>query len=621
MTVTGYVVDCFAGGGGASLGIERAIGRPVDFAINHDREAIAMHMANHPDTKHFQNDIWKVKPRQVVGHHPVALAWFSPDCKHFSKAKGGKPVEKSVRDLAWVVIEWAREVRPAVIMLENVEEFRTWGPLGDDNLPIRDRKGETFNEWQDQLRTLGYEVEWRELKACDYGAPTIRKRLFIIARCDGEPIRWPEKTHADPKKPNPVLPLLPYRTAAECIDWSVRCPSIFERSKPLADATMRRIANGIKRYVIDAAEPFIVNLTHGGRLESTAEPFATITGAHRGEKAVVAPYIAGVGGRAGQSPERSADTPMGTATAKADSALVTPFLASITHNKSGGMISGGDAPVPTLTTSKGGEQALIAPTLVQTGYGEREGQSPRSLDIEAPLGTVVGGGAKHAMAAAFLAKHFVGHETPGADLEDPAPTVTATDHNGLVAAHVTKFSENSTGHLPDEPLHTAMAGAPRHGVVTSNLVKLYGTADAAPVDDPMPTVTSGGNHLAEVRAFLVAYFGNERDGQAVTDPFRTVTSKERFGLVYIHGEPYEIVDIGMRMLMPRELARAQGFPDGYILAPVLDGKPLTKTAQIRMIGNSVCPDAAAALVTANVGRVGQQAMWAGHELAAVGGGS
>lgn len=576
------VIDSFAGGGGASLGIEEAIGRPVDIAINHDRAAIAMHEANHPATRHYQEDVWQVDPVEATGGRPVALLWLSPDCTHHSKARGGKPRDKGIRGLAWVGLRWAARVRPRVIILENVEEFRTWGPLNRRRRPKRNHKGETFDRWVSQLRGLGYEVEWRELRACDFGAPTSRKRLFVIARCDGERIRWPLPTHGK------GLGLLPYRTAAECIDWSIPCPSIFERPKPLVVATLRRIANGIKRYVIAAERPFVINLTHGGRLESVDEPFATITGAHRGEKALVAPYLAGVGGRAGQSPERSLDAPYHTTTAKGDTALVTPFLAGITHNKSGGQTTPGDAPMPTITTSRGGEQALIAPTLVQTGYGEREGQSPRSLDIEEPLGTVVGGGSKHALVAGFLAKHFGGHETPGSALDQPADTVTARDHHGLVA---------------------------------SSLVKLYGTNDGAPVDAPMPVVTAGGNHLGEVRAFLAAYYGNDKDGQAVSEPFRTVTSKERFGLVTVEGEPYAIVDIGMRMLAPRELFRAQGFPDGYVIDPVVDGRRLTKTDQIRMCGNSVCPPIARALVEANVGAAGQRNLWAGYELAAAGGGS
>lgn len=545
------VIDSFAGGGGASLGIEQAIGRPVDIAINHDREAIAMHMANHPETKHYQEDVWGVDPVKATGGQAVALAWFSPDCTHHSKARGGKPRDKNIRGLAWVALRWAAKVRPRVIILENVEEFRSWGPLNRRRRPKRAHKGETFDRWVRQLRELGYDVEWRELRACDFGAPTSRKRLFVIARCDGEPIAWPAPTHSDPKKP--MFALAPYRTAAECIDWTIPTPSIFERPKPLAAATLRRIANGIRRYVIESPEPYVVNLTHGGRLESLREPFTTITGAHRGEKA-----------------------------------LVTPFLAGITHNKSGGQTTPGDSPMPTITTSKGGEQALIAPTLVQTGYGERAGQSPRSLDIEEPLGTVVGGGAKHALVAGFLAKHFGGHETPGSSLDEPADTVTARDHHSLVA---------------------------------SNLLKLYGTNSGAGMEEPMPTVTATGWHLGEVRAFLAAYYGNDKDGQAVSDPFRTVTSKERFGLVTVEGMPYAIVDIGMRMLAPRELFRAQGFPDGYIIDAVVAGRRLSKTDQIRMCGNSVCPPIARALVEANVvGNLGQRDLWAGYEMAAGGAG-
>lgn len=512
------VIDSFAGGGGASLGIEQAIGRPVDIAINHDRAAIAMHEANHPETRHYQEDVWQVDPIEATGGRPVALLWLSPDCTHHSKARGGKPRDKGIRGLAWVGLRWAARARPRVIILENVEEFRTWGPLNRRRRPKRNRKGETFDRWVSQLRRLGYEVEWREMRACDFGAPTSRKRLFVIARCDGEPITWPAPTHSN----KPLLGLVPYRTAAECIEWSLPCPSIFDRPKPLAPATLRRIANGIKRYVIEAERPFVINLTHGGRLESVDEPFATITGAHRGEKALVAPYLAGVGGPEYSGKPVRVDEPMRTLTVENHRAVVTPFLAGITHNKSGGQTTPGDSPMPTITTSRGGEQALIAPTLVQTGYGEREGQSPRSLDIEEPLGTVVGGGSKHALVAGFLAKHFGGHETPGSDLAQPTDTVTARDHNGLVT---------------------------------------------------------------------------------------------------VEGEPYAIVDIGMRMLAPRELFRAQGFPDGYVIDPVVNGRRLTKTDQIRMCGNSVCPPIARALVEANVGAAGQRNLWAGYELAAAGGGS
>jgi DNA (cytosine-5)-methyltransferase 1 len=465
------IVDNFAGGGGASLGIEMALGRPPDIAINHDPEAITMHAANHPDTKHYCEDVWQVNPVEAVAGRPVGLAWFSPDCKHFSKAKGGKPVSKKIRGLAWIVVKWAKAVRPRVIILENVEEFRDWGPLDDEGMPCRDKKGQTFQRWLAQLKNLGYAVEWREIRACDYGTPTIRKRLFLVARCDGQRIAWPEPTHANPKMIGTTLfdqDLKPWRTAAECIDWSIPCPSIFDRKKPLAKNTLRRVAAGLQRFVIESPEPFIA----GG---------------------------------------------------------------------------------------------LVRSTLIQTGYGERDGQAPRAPGLGKPLGTVVAGGPKHALVSAFLAKHYTG--VHGSKLKDPIGTVTAKDH---------------------------------HSLVTSSLVKLRGTCrHGQPVTEPMATISAQGQHLAEVRAFLVSYYGSEREvGDPLTKPMRTATSKERFGLVTIHGEQYEIVDIGLRMLTPRELYRAQGFPDEYEIAPEYDGKPLTKTAQVRMCGNSVCPPNAAAVVRA-----------------------
>ena len=481
------IVDQFAGGGGASLGIELALGRSPDIAINHDPEAVALHTANHPTTKHYCESVWDVDPVAVTGGRPVGLMWLSPDCKHFSKAKGGKPVEKKIRGLAWIAVKWAKLVRPRVIILENVEEFQTWGPLTEDNKPCPMRRGLTFRRWVKQLENCGYAVEWRELRACDYGVPTIRKRLFLVARCDGQPIAWPQPTHGKGRKP--------FRTAAECIDWSLPCPSIFERDRPLAENTLKRIAAGIQRYVIDAAEPFIVPIAHyNGRhtVQSIREPLRTIT-----------------------------------------------------------------------ANPKGGSHALIAPTLVQTGYGEREGQAPRALDIEKPLGTLVGS-QKHALVAGFLAKHYTG--VVGAPLPKPMPTVTSVDHNSLV---------------------------------TSNLVKLRGTCkDGQPVDEPAPTITGGGTHIGEVRAFLQAYYGTLQDPQ-LGEPLHTVTTKDRYGLVTVQGLPYVIADIGMRMLQPRELYRAQGFPEDYRIDLTYGGKPLTKTAQVRMCGNSVCPPLAAAVVAAN----------------------
>lgn len=532
----GLVIDNFAGGGGASTGIELGLGRPVDIAINHDPEAVAMHDINHPHTKHFCESVWEVDPRVVVDGRPVDLCWFSPDCKHFSKAKGSAPVKKEIRGLAWVAIRYAATVKPKVIMLENVEEFVTWGPLAGDGRPCPKNKGRTFSSFVNALRRLGYQVDWRELRACDYGAPTIRKRLFLIARCDGQPIVWPEPTHGDPaSEAVKAKRLKPWCTAAEIIDWSLPCPSIFDRKRPLAEATLRRIARGIQRYVIESADPFIV----------------------------------GVGGRAGQSRPRNAKEPMATITAKADAALVVPQLAPfITEHANGStqrnMPAG--APLRTICAQvKGGHFAVVAPTLVQVGYGERKGQAPRVPGLDKPLGTCVAGGNKHALVAAFLAKHYGGNETPGWPLEKPISTLTTQDHHHLVTSHLVKFRNNCIGQDLREPIHT---------------------------------LTTGG-HMGEVRAFLLKYYGTG-DGQQLQDPLHTVTTKDRHALVMIKGEPYQIVDIGMRMLEPHELFAAQGFPADYIHDRTAGGKKLSKAAQVRMCGNSVCPPVAAALVRANL---------------------
>lgn len=462
-------VDLFAGGGGASAGFFLAAGRHPDIAVNHNPAAVKMHEANHPTTRHYCESVWEVDPRTVVGRRRVGFLWASPDCRHFSRAKGGAPVSKGVRSLAHVVVEWARAVSPRVIMLENVEEFATWGPLLDDGKPCPARKGEDFRAWVSQLEWLGYDVEWRSLVAADYGAPTTRKRLFLVARRDGLPIVWPEPTHGPGRA-------RPWRTAAEIIDWSVPCPSIFERSKPLAEATQRRIARGLRRFVLEAAQPFIVTMRGTGPSQIDASA-------------------------------RSVDRPIGVVSA-------------------GGI-----------------HHTLVAPTLIQTGYGERDGQAPRALDIEAPLGTVVAGGAKHALIAAWLTKHY-GNGVTGHKLDRPIGSVTTVDHHSLTTA----------------TLHPGVR-----------------------------------DHRAEVRAFLVKYYGTS-DAASVTDPLDTVTTRDRFGLVTVEGVDYEIADIGMRMLTPRELFAAQGFPSGY---DILDGR-LTKTQQIALAGNSVCPDVAAALIRANL---------------------
>lgn len=566
------IVDNFAGGGGASTGLERAFGRPVDIAINHDAEAIAMHLANHPHTTHYCESVFDVDPVEITGNRPVGLVWLSPDCKHFSKAKGGKPVSKKIRGLAWVALRWCLKTSPRAFMLENVEEFMTWADVIEISpgkwIPDPAKKGETFDAFIGMLTTgvrrdhpalaeacevlgipfdgpdadrlaagLGYDVEYRVLRACDYGAPTIRKRLFVVGRRDHLPIVWPAPTHGDPQSAAVRSGALqPWRTAADCIDWSIPCPSIFERERPLKDATLRRIARGIMKFVVNNDDPFIVKFSQNSTGQTLDEPVHTVmAGAPR--FGVVVPHVTKF--RA-NSVGSAADAPLHTVTA------------------------GGDYARPAGAAHAMG---VVAATLVQTGYGERPGQAPRAPGLDKPLGTVVAGAAKHAAVTAFLAKHYGGHESPGSSLDASIGTITTQDH---------------------------------HHLVTSNLVKLRGTSrDGQPTDEPLHTISAGGMHHAEVRAFLIKYYGNEKDGVELRAPLHTVPTHDRFGLVTIHGEDYAIVDIGMRMLTPRELARAQGFPDSYVLDPVVNGKPLSKSAQVRMIGNSVCPDVATALIRAN----------------------
>lgn len=528
------IIDNFAGGGGASTGIEAAFGRSVDIAINHDPEAIAMHKANHPQALHYCESVWDINPREVAQGRPVGLVWLSPDCKHFSKAKGGKPVEKKIRGLAWVALRWAATVKPRVIMLENVEEFVTWGPLvegADGKLrPCPKNKGREFNSFRNALQRQGYAVEYRELRACDYGAPTIRKRLFLIARRDGLPICWPAQTHGDPKSEAVKAGRLkPWRTAAECMDWSIPCPSIFERKKPLAEATMRRIAKGIMRYVVNAAEPFIVPLTHHGadRRAGMEQPLPTVTAAHRGELA-----------------------------------LVQPFISTYYGDKRPGDVRGiaMDEPLHTQTTEN--RHALVAAFLTE----HANASSPRSMDVGAPLRTQCAQtkGGHFALATANLVKNYTG--VVGSDLNDPIGTVTSIDH---------------------------------HSLVTSNLIKMRGDNIGQPDTEPLHTVSAQGTHFAEVRAFLIKYYGTDQNPR-LDDPLHTVTARDRFGIITVEGEEYAINDIGLRMLAPRELFRAQGFPESYIIGDnPAQGLTLTKTAQVRMVGNSVCPPLSQALVEAN----------------------
>lgn len=626
------IVDSFAGGGGASLGIEIATGRSPDIAINHDADALRMHAVNHPNSLHYCEDVWAVDPVKAVGGRRVGLMWLSPDCKHFSKAKGGKPVEKKIRGLAWVAVKWAKAVKPRVIVLENVEEFQDWGPLLEDGRPCPVRKGLTFRRFVRALQKCGYQVEHHELVAADFGAPTTRKRLFLIARCDGVPIVWPKPTHGKGRAHA-------WRTAAECIDWSLPCPSIFERVRPLAENTLKRIARGIRKYVIDAAEPFIVPVVHAGdaRTHAIDDPMPTVTGAHRGEHALITPFVSKM--RQG-SIGTAVDEPLHTITAGGKQArpgtgnamaLVSPYLARIGQTGGGGAyVNRADEPVTTITSKA--EHLLVSPTLIQTGYGERpdlwrcsdcaheydraelpvcgcvrcgseadpilvKGQAPRVPGLDKPLGTVVGGGQKHALVAAFMAQHNTG--MVGHSMEEPVSTIVQKGcTQALVSANLMTNTTGHPGRQMDLPLPTITTGN-HHAVTASHLVKFKGTCrDGQPVDVPLHTVQAGGFHYGEVRAFLVAYYGNDKDGQGVLEPMRTVTSKDRLGLVTVNGEEYAIADIGMRMLQPRELYRAQGFPDSYRIETDVDGKPFTKSAQVRMCGNSVCPPIAAAIVTA-----------------------
>lgn len=503
------IVDNFAGGGGASTGIEIATGKSVDIAINHDPEAIKMHKANHPNTKHYCENVWDVNPLEVCKGKPVGLAWFSPDCKHFSKAKGGKPKDKNIRGLAWVALRWAGLVRPRVIMLENVEEFKTWGPLNRSHRPIKAKQGVTFNKFVKQLKDLGYEVEFRELVAADYGTPTMRNRFFLIARCDGKPIVWPHPTHgpADSEAVKAGL-LKPYVGAYTQLDFTLPCPSIFDTAeeikekygiravRPLAPKTMERIARGLKKFVIDNAEPFIVQVNHSGAksdyCNSMNEPLKVITSKHG--FGVVEPRLA-------------------------------PYMGTNTTNH-----PGGDCKQPLHTITTGNQQCLISPTLIQY-HSETSDSGVRGQSIEYPIMTV--------------------------------------------------DSSN------------------RYGLVTSFLSKFYKTGVGQDVREPLHTVTTSAGHFGEVRAFLIKYYG-QGTGQDIKEPLDTVTTKDRFGLVTIEGVDYQIVDIGLRMLEPRELYGCQGVPDDYIIDHDCDGKPISRSEQVKKCGNMVCPPIPAALVKANL---------------------
>lgn len=540
------IVDNFAGGGGASTGIELATGYSVDIAINHDPEAIKMHKTNHPDTMHYCENVWKVDPVQACNGHPVGLSWFSPDCKHFSKAKGGKPKDKNIRGLAWVACRWAGLVRPRVIMLENVEEFKTWGPLNRRHHPVKTKQGKTFEKFVNQLTDLGYEVQFRELVAADYGAPTMRKRFFMIARCDGKPIVWPKPTHAPADSEEVKAGLLkPYVGAYTQLDFSLPCPSIFDTPeeikekygiravRPLAPKTMERIARGLKKFVLENPEPFIIPIGYGERkgqaprVHDIEKPLPTIVGS--GKHYLCEPYMVQIG-QTGFTADRSKD-------------VREPLTTIVSKN----------------------EHCLISPTLIQyhseTAQGEVRGQS-----IKDPIMTVDGSN-RYGLVTSFLHKYYDGgYKGAGETVENPLPTVTAWDHNS---------------------------------VVTANLIQMNNHCDGKDIRQPLPTITAGDGHFGEVRAFLIKYYG-QGTGQDIKAPLDTVTAQDRFGLVTINGTDYQIVDIGLRMLEPRELYGCQGFPEDYIIDHDYTGKAYPRSEQVRRCGNAVCPPIPAALVKANL---------------------
>nr|WP_045684595.1 DNA cytosine methyltransferase [Martelella endophytica] len=754
------IVDSFAGGGGASTGIEMALGRSPDIAINHNPVALAMHAANHPDTLHLSENIYKVDPLDYVAGQHIGLAWFSPDCKHFSKAKGGKPVERNIRDLAHIIPFWVDRIQKSggkidVIIMENVEEFSTWGPLmrtDKGEVPDPERKGETFQKWCKRLRRLGGKLEMQELRAFRYGAPTIRNRLFVIIRFDGRPIVWPEETHGEPDDAGVYFgQKLAWRTAAEIIDWSLPCPSIFDTSaeikakygvgsvRPLADNTEARIARGFARYVLEADEPFLVSIAHGdsgGRREyPLTDPFGVVTAGGISHSlvtpsvvrfnsgatgspvdaplptitansfikrpggaaplGVIAPMLSafygpGQGGKCrsasvgeplrvvttenrhalvsafvsrqfGASVGHGMQMPSATVTAGVNkSALVTPHLMSLKGKErrdsivtaphptvlAGGGHSAVIAPVLTYAQQGGGartvtvphhticaspkdQNAIIAPTLVQTGYGERAGQEPRALDPRKPLGTVVAGGVKHAVVIPSLVGcgGRAGQSRPrGGD--EPMHTVTAKADTCVAAAFVAQHNNDSRrlggvnpGRSMNEPISTVTASGAQQGAVAAYCAKYFGTGDGATYDGPLHTVTTKdrfGHVQASIDAppFTEAQAGRARKVAAFLRRHgfwmrrgktramrRDFRRRGRFVTLAIGGATFVVVDIGMRMLTPRELFNAQGFPEDYEIDRGPDGKAFTKSQQVSACGNSVCPPVAAALVAANCGHL------------------
>lgn len=573
------IVDNFAGGGGASTGIELATGRPVTIAINHDPDAIRMHKTNHPYTHHLCESVWTVDPVKECAGRPVGLAWFSPDCKHFSRAKGAKPVNKNIRGLAWIVLRWAGTVKPRIIIVENVPEFKTWGPVRRGK-PIKSKTGQTFNRWIAQLRDLGYDIDYRELVAADYGTPTIRKRFFLIARCDGKPIVWPEPTHnkdgTDGKQK--------WRGAAEIIDWTLPCPSIFDTKleikerfgvnaqRPLADNTLRRVARGVDMFVIRNTQPFIVSLNHTGAshdyVNDLNEPFKTVT-------------------------------------SKLGFSLVDPLLAPLTmHNNQNAAGTGITEPLNTVTsTGAGGHQIFIAPTLTAIG---QTGGGDRNRSVAEPAHTQVVKAEKCLVAPSLIQYHTERNErVRGQDVTEPILTIDGSNRYGMAAAYMTEYFGNADRGFPlNDPTHTATA-KDREGLTLAYISKFYKTCTGHDANEPLHTITTSPGHLGEVRTYLSVWDGEQplyhwSEVRELLNSHCDYDIPDNMILVlHIAGTDWFISDIGLRILTPRELYAANGFPPDYIIDRDYEGREYSKSLQVARCGNAVPPPFAKALVKAN----------------------
>ncbi|PAA36130.1 DNA cytosine methyltransferase [Pseudomonas fragi] len=646
------VVDFFCGGGGAGTGLEMGLGRAVTVAKNHSAAAISMHTVNHPHAKHFTTDVFEGDPDTECGGRAVGWFHMSPDCTHHSQAAGGQPRKREIRNLSWIGLKWAGMKQPRVISLENVKQILQWGPLvakrckstgrviklggvtaePDEVVPVREqflvpdpkRRGQTWAVFVAELQRLGYAVEWRVIKACDFGAPTSRERLFMIARCDGQPIVWPEPTHAK----NPAKGQQKWCTAAECIDWSIPSKSIFGRKKDLAPATLRRVAKGMRKFVLDAASPFIVPIANwsGESVQSADEPLRTVTSWPRGGSfAMASPIIAPANHQGSdQGSDRANDpgAPLPTITCanRGELTLISPEMMGAGGPTYSGKPVAVDQPVGTLMTQN--HRAIASACIVQAGHGEGSGESKRRShgvnDICGPLGTATASGGGQSIATVFMAQMNGGFNTTAAkSITDPMTTVTNTgSQQQLVTANLVHLRGNCDARDLNDPLHTISAGGTHHGLMTAFLERQFGASVGQGLDEPAPTITAGGggkSSLVElqlspeveagalrVAAFLISYYGTS-DASDTAAPAPTITTRDRLALVTvtIKGTPFVIVDICLRMLQPAELYKAQGFPGDYIISYGADGKPFTKTQQVHMCGNSVSPPPMAALARAN----------------------